>query len=63
MIKDLKIMLFDKNINLYDYVANNYYKLSKEELTELLLNVIYELEGRNDLKINAIKNTIERLND
>ena len=40
MIKDLKIMLFDKNINLYDYVANNYYKLSKEELTELLLNVI-----------------------
>lgn len=42
-----------KNIknNLYDYVANNYYKLGKEELKELALNAIYVAE--NDAQIVA----------
>lgn len=41
---------------LYGYVANNYYKLTKEELKELLLNAIYVAD--DDQKI--INETIDR---
>lgn len=30
-----------KKGNLYDYIANNFYKISKEDLRDLILEIIY----------------------
>lgn len=65
MIKDLKDLLKEEKVSLYDYVASNYYKLDKEELKELLLNMIYVLFSYDNdlcesLEVEAIKETIER---
>lgn len=57
------------NTSLYDYIASNYYKLSKEELKELILNLdyaIYNRFGKNlylSLENQALEDTIERLSD
>lgn len=34
---------------LYDLVANNYYKLSKEDLKEICLNAIYVADNDNEI--------------
>lgn len=75
LIKDLKHIRNDNKMNkgantsLYDYVATNYYKMSKEELKELILNLdyaIYDNLNRKEylnLENQAIEDTIERLED
>lgn len=58
-----------ENTSLYDYIANNYYKMSKEELKELILNLDYAMchnLGRNlylDLETQALRDTLERIGD
>lgn len=54
---DLKGFINEIRVNkkgLYDLIANNYYKLSKEDLKEIALNAVYIAD--ND---NAIINEIE----
>ena len=48
-IRDELIQLRKDNKGLYDYVANNYYKMSQEELKEIALDAIYV--ANNDAKI------------
>lgn len=48
-IRDELIQLKKDNRGLYDYVANNYYKMSQEELKEIALDAIYV--ANNDFKI------------
>lgn len=74
-LKDLKHIRNDNkmnngvNVSLYDYVASNYYKLSKEELKELILNldyIMYDLLDKEkylDLETRAIEETIDRLGE
>ena len=48
-IRNELIQLRKDNKGLYDYVANNYYKMSQEELKEIALDAIYVAD--NDAKI------------
>ena len=48
-IRDELIQLRKDNRGLYDYVANNYYKMSQEELKEIALDAIYV--ANNDSQI------------
>lgn len=55
------------NTSLYEFVANNYTDLTKEQLKELLLNLDYILYSTfdkktyKDLESKAINETMERL--
>ena len=42
----------------YDFIANNYYKLSKEQLKDILLEYIYVVD--EDTEEEAIENIKER---
>lgn len=62
------IQLRKDNRGLYDYVANNYYKMSQEELKEIALDAIYV--ANNDAKIideytermdESVNNDIEKV--
>jgi hypothetical protein len=44
----------------YDYIANNYYKFSKQELVDILKEFIYESINSKDFKI---ENVIENLKE
>ncbi|HZK32866.1 MAG TPA: hypothetical protein VFC60_00040 [Tissierellaceae bacterium] len=41
MDKELKELGSDNDNSLYDYVASNYYKMTKEQLKEFFLNMNY----------------------
>ena len=45
----------------YDYLANNYYKMSKEELKRIGLELLYELTSESHTP--DIENVIEELED
>jgi len=49
-----------KDKMLYDYVANHYYEMSKEQLKELLLNAIWVGTTNNDLFYDEL---LEELDD
>lgn len=55
------------NTSLYEFVANNYNNLTKEQLKELILNLDYILYSTfskktyKDLESKAINETMERL--
>ena len=73
LINDLKFIEFNnkfnkgKNISLYDYITNNYFKMSKEQLKEIIINLVYNMSeqlSRDEyLKIesNFIDDLKERL--
>ena len=42
---------------LYDYIANHYWEMSKEELKDVLLEVIYSCQKRSD--IDSISESLE----
>jgi hypothetical protein len=42
---------------LYDYVANHYWEMDKEELKDVLLEVIYSCQKRSD--IDSISESLE----
>lgn len=67
-IRNELIQLKKDNRGLYDYVANNYYKMSQEELKEIALDAIYV--ANNDAKIideytermdESVNNDIEKV--
>lgn len=66
IIEELTKILEGKQ-TLYEFIANNYYKLTKEELKELVLNLDYALVNTGQigekLEQEMIKETIERLED
>lgn len=43
----------------YDFIANNYYKLSKEQLKDILLEYIYVTD--TEAEEEAIENLAERM--
>lgn len=73
LTKELKHILNDNKLNegtntsLYDFIAQNYYNMSKEDLKELVLNLNYAmhhlLDKKEYLEITnyAIEETIDRL--
>lgn len=47
---------------LYDFVANNYYKMSKEELRDLILEIYYIFKYETSLEIQEhFKTTNEKI--
>lgn len=56
-----------RNTSLYEFIANNYNNLTKEQLKELVLNLDYVLyftfrgKAYLDLENKAISETMERL--
>jgi hypothetical protein len=42
---------------LYDYIANHYWEMDKEELKDVLLEVIYSCQKRSD--IDSISESLE----
>ena len=42
---------------LYDYIANHYWEMTKEELKDVLLEVIYSCQKRSD--IDSISESLE----
>lgn len=58
-VREDLIQLRKDNKGLYDYVANNYYNMSTEELKEIALNAIYVAD--NDFKI--IDEYLERMDE
>lgn len=58
-VREDLIQLRKDNKGLYDYVANNYYNMSAEELKEIALNAIYVAD--NDFKI--IDEYLERMDE
>lgn len=58
-----------ENKTLYEFVAANYYKMDKEQLKELVLNldyILWKYESERDylrLENAAIQETIERMED
>lgn len=73
--KELRAIYNDNKMNnganktLYEFVASNYYKMDKEQLKELVLNldyILYKYETERDylrLENAAIQETIERWED
>lgn len=56
--------------NLYDYIANNYWNMSKEELKDVCLEVIYSLDYKwwdkddaQKVRTDLIENIDERMTD
>lgn len=58
-IRDELIQLKKDNRGLYDYVANNYYKMSQEELKEIALDAIYVANNDNQI----INEYVDRMNE
>lgn len=54
-----------ENGGLYDYIANNYYKMSKEQLKEIILELDYAIYNRvsnyQDFEKQAIEEMKERI--
>lgn len=42
-----------KKGKLYDYIANNFYKISKEDLRDLILEIIYMIYYNYEYSIDA----------
>lgn len=73
LINDLKFIEFNnklnkgKNDNLYDYITNNYFKMNKEQLKEIIINLVYNMSeklNRNEyleIENNSIDDIEERL--
>lgn len=52
--------------NFYDWIANNYYRLSKEELVTILKEYVYQLERFNPIVtsgLTAIDEVYEGIED
>lgn len=53
-----------KNDTCYDFIANNYYKMSKEELKNCFLEVLFEVKYSKDINDDfSIDRVIEELKE
>lgn len=48
---------------LYDYIENNYYKLSKEELKSYILEALWQLLEKTTVYDEACEEIIEAVNE
>ena len=52
--------------SLYDYVAQNYYKMSRQELKEIILEVLFSFSSDRDMTdkkyIRIVKEALEEVN-
>lgn len=63
-MKDLE-KLFNEGETLYDFVAKNYWKMSKEELKDLFLNfnfATYKFVGEDNMKMLE-KETVDEMKE
>ena len=73
LVNDLKFIEFNnkfnkgKNISLYDYITNNYFKMNKEQLKEIIINLVYNIREQLskdeylEIESNFINDLEERL--
>ena len=58
-----EIMKAIEEDRLYDFIANNYYKMSKEELKDVLLEVIWNCNEDGLMNLSIANSLSERWGD
>ena len=61
-MKDEIMKAIEEN-RLYDFIANNYWRMSKDELKDVLLEVIWSNDPTNENKEYLLANLSERWSD
>ncbi len=61
-MKDEVMKAIEEN-RLYDFIANNYYRMSKEELKDVLLEVIWNCNEDGIMNLSIANSLSERWED